>query len=102
MRILHTADWHLTEKLGSIDRLSDLIARLQEIALYLDEYKVDVMVIAGDIFSQCTRMEDLEKAMADINNTFKPFLLKGGTIVAITGNHDNEHFFAMLLTAFDL
>jgi DNA repair protein SbcD/Mre11 len=102
VRILHTADWHLTEKLGSIDRRSDLLARLQEIALYLDEYKVDVMVIAGDIFSQCTRMEDLEKAMADINNTFKPFLLKGGTMVAISGNHDNEHFFAMLRIISDL
>ena len=102
MRILHTADWHLTEKLGSIDRRPDLIARLQEIATYLDEYKVDVMVVAGDMFSQCTRMDDLEKAMADINRIFKPFLLNGGTMVAISGNHDNEHFFAMLRAAFDL
>jgi exonuclease SbcD len=102
MRILHTADWHLTEKLGSIDRRPDLIARLHEIAAYLDEHQVDVMVIAGDVFSQCTRMEDLEQAMADINTIFKPFLLKGGTMVAISGNHDNEHFFTMLRAAFDL
>jgi len=102
MRILHTADWHLTEKLGSIDRRPDLVARMQEIAAYLDEYEVDVMVIAGDVFSQGTRMDDLEKAMADINGIFRPFLLKGGTVVAISGNHDNEHFFAMLRSAFDL
>lgn len=102
MRILHTADWHLTEKLGSIDRRSDLLARMQEIATYLDEYRVDVMLIAGDVFSQGTRIDDLEKAMADINGIFKPFLLKGGTIAAISGNHDNEHFFAMLRSAFDL
>jgi DNA repair protein SbcD/Mre11 len=102
MRILHTADWHLTEKLGAIDRRPDLLARLQEIAVYLDEYKVDVMVIAGDVFSQCTRMEDLEQAMSDIHTVFKPFLLRGGTMVAISGNHDNEHFFSMLRAAFDL
>jgi exonuclease SbcD len=102
MRVLHTADWHLTEKLGPIDRRPDLVARLEEIAAYLDEYKVDVMVIAGDVFSQGTRMDDLEKAMADINGIFKPFLLKGGTMVAISGNHDNEHFFSMLRAAFDL
>ncbi len=102
MRVLHTADWHLTEKLGPIDRRPDLVARLQEITAYLDEYKVDVMVIAGDVFSQGTRMDDLEKAMADINGIFKPFLLKGGTMVAISGNHDNEHFFSMLRAAFDL
>lgn len=51
MRILHTADWHLTEKLGSVDRRPDLLARLQEVAAYLDEHKVDVMVVAGDMFS---------------------------------------------------
>ena len=102
MRILHTADWHLTEKLGSVDRRPDLLARLQEVAAYLDEHKVDVMVVAGDMFSQCTRMDDLEKAMTDINGTFKPFLLNGGTMVSISGNHDSEHFFAMLRAAFDL
>ena len=102
MRILHTADWHLTERLKMEDRQPDIKARLEEIAGYLDEYKVDVMLIAGDMFSQCTRMDDLEKAMADVNSIFKPFLLRSGTIVAISGNHDNEHFFSMLRTVLDL
>ncbi len=102
MRILHTADWHLTETLNGVDRHPDIIARLEEIAHYLDEYHVDIMVVAGDMFSQCTRMEDLEKAVADVNRVFKPFLQRGGTIVTISGNHDNEHFFMMLRTALDL
>lgn len=102
MRILHTADWHLTERLKMEDRQPDIKARLEEIAGYLDEYKVDVMLIAGDMFSQCTRMDDLERAMADVNSIFKPFLLRGGTMVAISGNHDNEHFFSMLRTVLDL
>jgi len=102
MRILHTADWHLTERLKLVDRQPDIAARMEEIAGYLDEHKVDVMLIAGDMFSQYTRMDDLERAMSDVNRIFKPFLLRGGTMVAISGNHDNEYFFSMLRMMLDL
>ena len=83
MRILHTSDWHLTEKLGSVDR-------------------VDVMLVSGDMFSQCTRWDEIERAVKDVNTIFKPYLLRGGTIVAISGNHDNEHLFSILRTTLDL
>src|SRR5215469_7946313 len=102
MRILHTADWHLTERLKLVDRQPDIAARMEEIAGYLNEHKVDVMLIAGDMFSQYTRMDDLERAMTDVNRIFKPFLLRGGTMVAISGNHDNEYFFSMLRMMLDL
>ncbi len=102
MRILHTSDWHLTEKLGSVDRHPDIVARLREIARYLDEYRVDVMLVSGDMFSQCTRWDEIERAVKDVNTIFKPYLLRGGTIVAISGNHDNEHLFSILRTTLDL
>lgn len=102
MRILHTADWHLTETLKLVDRQPHIVARLEEIAGLLEEHQVDVMIVAGDMFSQCTRMDDLHRAMADVNRVFKPFLLRGGTMVAISGNHDNEDFFAMLRHALDM
>ena len=102
MRILHTADWHLTEKLKLIDRHPHIVARLEQIAGLLEEHQVDVMVVAGDVFSRCTRMEEMERGVADINRIFKPFLLRGGTIVAISGNHDNEDFFAMMRSVLDL
>lgn len=102
MRILHTADWHLTERLRGIDRQPDLEARLKEIASYLEEYAVDVMVVAGDMFSQCTRWEEVEKGVKAVNAIFKKYLLRGGTILAISGNHDNEQFFSILHTALDL
>lgn len=102
MRILHTADWHLTERLRGIDRQPDLEERLKEIARYLDEYSVDVMIVAGDMFSQCTRWEEVEKGVWAVNAIFKDYLLRGGTIVAISGNHDNEQFFSILHTVLDL
>jgi len=102
MRILHTSDWHLTERLGNVDRHPDIVARLQEIARYLDVYRVDVMLVSGDMFSQCTRWDEIERAVKDVNTIFKPYLLRGGTIVAISGNHDHEHLFSILRTTLDL
>src|SRR5258708_32543995 len=102
MRILHTSDWHLNERLKGIERQPDIVARLEEIAGYLDEHQVDVMLVSGDMFSQTTRMSELKKAMDDVNRVFKPFLLRGGTIVSISGNHDNEDFFSLLRVTLDL
>lgn len=104
MRILHTSDWHLNDRLGRIKRQGDIVARLEEIAGYLDEYQVDVMVVAGDFLGQDNykRIEELQAAIGDVNRVFKPFLLRGGTIVAISGNHDNQHFFNLLRFALDL
>jgi len=102
MRILHTADWHLHERLKRVTRRPHLVKRLEEIAGYLDEKRVDVMVVAGDLFSQGQRMEELNGAVSDIQRIFKPFLLKGGTIVAISGNHDNEYVFNFMRNMLDL
>lgn len=103
MRILHTSDWHLNDRLYWIDRQPDIAARLHEIANYLDEYRVDVMVIAGDLFSQrISRMAELRAAVQDVNRAFSPFLRRGGTLVAISGNHDDEALFELLRAAQDL
>ncbi len=103
MRILHTADWHLNNQLGIRSRQADLVARLQEIARYLDEHKVDVMIVAGDVFSdRYPKVEECYIAIKDINQVFRPFLLRGGTILAISGNHDDETFFNLLRYSLDL
>ncbi|WP_017749078.1 metallophosphoesterase family protein [Scytonema hofmannii] len=102
MRILHTSDWHLNDKLGRIPRQGDIVKRLEEIANYLDEHRVNVMVVAGDLFSQYNRLEELKSAVENMNEVFKPFLLGGGTIVTISGNHDNEAFFNLMSLTLDL
>jgi DNA repair protein SbcD/Mre11 len=93
MKILHTSDWHLNERLGRIDRNEDLEARLHEIAGYLEQHDVDVMVVAGDLFTKTVRIEPVRSAVNIINRVFSPFLLRGGTIIAISGNHDSEELF---------
>lgn len=101
MRILHTADWHLNASLGHQDLTEDICSSLKQIADYLDEYRVDVMLIAGDVFEH-GRTEQMRSAVGKVRDTFLPFLEREGTIIAISGNHDNEAFFETLSDALDL
>lgn len=93
MRILHTADWHLGDRLGSrgVDRTADLRAAVERVAAYCRDEQIDVLLVAGDLFSdKARRQEDLSDAIKHLGDTFRPFLLRGGTILALTGNHDRE------------
>ena len=102
MKILHTSDWHLNDRLGHIKRQDDIEARLVEIAGYLEEHQVDVMIVAGDLLSTYNRIEEVKTAISQVNEIFKPFLLRGGTIITISGNHDRENYFRLLRFAGDL
>ena len=76
MRILHTADWHLNHRLGRIDRNDDICRSLERIAGYLEEYHVDVMVVAGDLFDRA-RPDEHRQGVATIREIFLPFLARG-------------------------
>lgn len=102
MKILHTSDWHLNDRLGRIPRQEDIEARLVEIADYLEEHQVDVMIVAGDLLSTYNRIEEVKTAIAQVHKIFKPFLLQGGTILTISGNHDRENYFELLRFAGDI
>ena len=102
MRILHTADWHLNHRLGQVDQSGDICAALEQIARYLNEYAVDVLLVAGDLFSERSRPDQLRTAVSEIGRIFRPFLQRGGTMLAISGNHDSTVFFDTLREAFDL
>ena len=102
MKILHTADWHMNDTLGRVDRTDDILHAIEQIAAYLEEYQVDVMLVAGDLFSERSRPDAMRRAVGKIKEIFVPFLSRGGTILAISGNHDSEVFFETLRDALDL
>src|SRR6266852_2735340 len=102
MIILHTADWHLNSILGRQKRNTDLCASLRQIASYLEQEQVEVMVIAGDVFRERSRPEQIQAGIEIMKLYFRTFLVRGGTIVAISGNHDSEILFTTLRDAQDL
>ncbi len=90
MRILHTADWHLCDRLGRIDRTSDLRQRVEQVASYCEQHAVEVLLVAGDLFYEKASAEEMSDAFRHIQKVFTPFFARGGTILAITGNHDDD------------
>jgi exonuclease SbcD len=92
MRILHTADWHLGDRLGRIDRTTELERAVERIGVLCLEHAAEVLLVAGDIFSELSRPDSLRQSIRHLGRVFAPFLKKGGTILALTGNHDNETF----------
>jgi DNA repair protein SbcD/Mre11 len=102
MRILHTADWHLGDRLGRIDRTNDLRKAVERVAAQCRDAKVDTLIVAGDLFSELARPEGLRETIRHWQDVFADFLGRGGTILAITGNHDNENFCRTLCHAMAL
>jgi len=104
MKIIHTGDWHMGERLGVRQiRLGPSIERsLERIASYLQDHEVDVLLVAGDVFCERSSREEICAAVGKINSTFRPFLERGGTIIMISGNHDSEIFFRTMQEAMDM
>jgi exonuclease SbcD len=87
VKILHTADWHLGKRLDNHrSRHEEQIAVLNEIVGIADHEKVDVVLIAGDLFDNFSptveSTELLYKTCKQLtNNGLRP-------VIAIAGNHD--------------
>lgn len=90
MKILHTADWHMNTQLGRRDLTPHILRALEQIAGYLDEHDVDVMLVAGDLFSERSGEEGITRALSELKRIFGPFVARGGAILSIAGNHDPE------------
>ena len=90
MRILHTADWHLCDQLGRLNRTDDLKRRVERVAELCDEHAVELLIIAGDLFSEQANVEQMTDALDHVRVTFAGFFARGGTLLAITGNHDRD------------
>ncbi len=102
MRLLHTADWHMNSTLGRQNLSALIVQSLEKIAVYLEEYGVDVLLVAGDLFSERSRDEGMREAIFQIRRIFEPFVQRGGRILAIAGNHDSPLRFDTLRDALQL
>jgi exonuclease SbcD len=90
MRLIHTADWHLCDRLGRVERNRDLKDRVVQVATLCETHRVDVLLIAGDLFSEHAALDETTDALEHLHQTFAGFFGRGGTIIAVTGNHDRE------------
>lgn len=87
MRILHTSDWHLGRSLEQISRINEQREFIDCLCELVDEQKIDLVLIAGDIFDTYNPSAAAEELFYDaidrLNGNGKR------AVVVISGNHDN-------------
>lgn len=88
MKILHTSDWHLGRSLNGFSLLEDQKYILEQILQIIEEKKIDVLIIAGDIYDKSIPNE----GAVELFNEFLNKLVLEHKIytIAIAGNHDSE------------
>lgn len=87
MRILHTSDWHLGKNLEGYSRMDEQEAFLKDFIEIVKNEKVDMVIIAGDIYDSSNPPARAEKMFYD---TLKELSSDGERItLVISGNHDN-------------
>lgn len=90
MRILHTSDWHLGHSLYGRRRYEEFEAFLNWLAELLEQEKIDVLLVAGDIFDNTTPSNRAQEL-------YYRFLCRVAEsscryVVITGGNHDSPSF----------
>ncbi|GAB2703511.1 exonuclease SbcCD subunit D [Paenibacillus thermoaerophilus] len=86
MRILHTGDWHLGRTLEGRGRLEEQASVLEEIAAIADDQKIDLILMAGDVYDTVNPPAAAEQLFYETAAR----MTDGGRrhLVCIAGNHD--------------
>lgn len=86
MRLLHTSDWHLGRTFHGADLLADQEAVLRHLAEVVQSERVDVVLVAGDIYDRAVpsaeTVQVATRGLARIREA-------GAQIVVTSGNHDS-------------
>lgn len=86
MKLLHTSDWHLGKRLMEAERLEEQIAALDELVRICDEERVELVLVAGDIFDTYLPSAEAEEAFFA---AVKKLAGKSRAVVLVAGNHDD-------------
>lgn len=85
MKILHTSDWHIGKKLMGRERYDEFRAVLSEISAICRDEKVELALVAGDIFDTYTPSSEAEKIFYDAIKEIAEY----SAVLIISGNHDD-------------
>jgi DNA repair protein SbcD/Mre11 len=85
IKILHTSDWHVGRRMRGRDRSEEHREVLAEIVTRADEHRVDLTLVAGDLFDSGSPTPVAEeivwRALID--------LAEVAPVVVVAGNHDS-------------
>jgi len=85
MKILHTSDWHVGKQIRGRSRAGEHVAVLNEIAQIAKQQKVDLILVAGDLFETAAPTAESERIVYQAFLSFADV----APVAVISGNHDN-------------
>ena len=86
MRVLHTSDWHVGRTFHGRDLLADQEAVLSGLADLVSDEKVDVVLIAGDLYDRAVPSGEAVEMCVRVLGRIRA---AGARIVVTPGNHDS-------------
>ena len=86
MRILHTSDWHIGRTFHGNAMLDALRGVLDTLVDEVRTRRVDVVVVAGDVFDSATPAADCYTLLTD---TLAALRDTGARVIVTSGNHDS-------------
>lgn len=90
MKLLHTADWHVGKVLKGYSRHDEHVAVLAEIVQLAADERVDVVLVAGDVFESAAPTAESQRlayaTLVDLRRT-------GAEVIVLAGNHDHSDAF---------
>jgi exonuclease SbcD len=86
MRILHTSDWHIGRSFHGHATLDALRTVLDALVAQVSEHRVDVVVLAGDVFDSAA---PAPACYALLTDTLAAISAGGARIIVTSGNHDS-------------
>jgi exonuclease SbcD len=86
MRIIHTSDWHIGRRFEREPMEAEQRAFLDWLATLVADRRIDLVVVAGDIFD---RSLPSEEAVALLDAGLDGVRSAGADVVMISGNHDS-------------
>lgn len=89
LRVLHTSDWHLGKKLYKYERLTEQKLFLEWLTSTIKSEKINLLLIAGDIFDVPTPPNSAQKLFYDFIYDLGQF--EDLKTIIIPGNHDSAH-----------
>lgn len=92
LKILHTSDWHLGQQLHGKKRDDEFSSFLNWLVSVIDDNKVDILLVSGDIFDNGSPGAQAQKLYYDF--LFRASLAGVKHIVITAGNHDSPSFLA--------
>ncbi len=86
MKIIHTSDWHLGNRLMDSSRKDEFNAFIQHMLHIVEVEKPDALLLAGDVFDNATPSDQIQQLYCDFLS--KAHAAGCGTVIVTAGNHD--------------